>query len=92
MAIPALALATLMFLPDALQVVAAQSLRARGDVWLPSGTHLTSYIVIMMPLAWFLAIPMRLGIMGISWAVVAASFVSAGLLLARFCMLSRRDS
>ena len=89
MAAPALALATLMFLPDALQVVAAQALRARGDVWLPSGTHLTSYILVMMPLAWFLAIPMRLGIIGISWAVIAASFVSAGLLLARFWSLSR---
>lgn len=90
MAAPALALATLMFLPDALQVVAAQSLRARGDVWLPSGTHLTSYILIMMPLAWFLAIPMHMGIIGISWAVIGASFVSAGLLLTRFWILSRR--
>lgn len=90
MAVPALALATAMFLPDALQVVCAQSLRARGDVWLPSGTHLTSYILIMMPLAWFLGIPMHMGIIGISWAVIVASFVSAGLLLARFWILSRR--
>ena len=90
MAAPALALATAMFLPDSLQVVAAQSLRARGDVWLPSGTHLTSYIVVMMPLAWFLAIPMHMGIIGVSWAVVVASFISAALLLVRFRMLSRR--
>lgn len=90
MAAPALALACLFFAPDALQVVAAQALRARGDVWLPSFTHLASYIGVMMPLAWFLAIPMKLGIMGITWAVIAASFVSCGLLLGRFWMLSRR--
>jgi MATE family multidrug resistance protein len=89
MAIPALALSCLMYLPDSLQVVTAQALRARGDVWLPTGTHLTSYIFLMMPLAWWLGIPMHMGIVGIAWAVVVASFVSAGFLLSRFWMLSR---
>ena len=41
-----------------------------GDVWLPSFTHLAAYIGIMMPLAWFLAIPMKMGIMGIVWACI----------------------
>ncbi|WP_309088574.1 MATE family efflux transporter [Phenylobacterium sp.] len=90
MAAPALALSCLFFFPDALQVVAAQALRARGDVWLPTYTHLASYIAIMMPLAYWLAIPMRLGINGIVWAVIVASFVSCALLLGRFWMLSRR--
>ena len=89
MAIPALAISCLMYLPDSLQVVTAQALRARGDVWLPTGTHLTSYIALMMPLAWWLAIPAHMGIMGMTWSVVLASFVSAGLLLARFAWLSR---
>jgi MATE family multidrug resistance protein len=91
MAAPALALSCLFFFPDALQVVAAQSLRARGDVWLPTYTHLTSYILVMIPLAWWFAIPLKMGIMGITWAVVIASFISGGLLLARFRILSRRD-
>src|SRR5579859_966049 len=91
MAIPALALSALMYLPDSLQVVTAQTLRARGDVWLPTLTHLTSYIVVMMPLAWWLAIPRGMGIIGITWAVVLASVVSASLLLGRFWVLSRRD-
>lgn len=91
MAIPALILSCLMYLPDSLQVVVAQALRARGDVWLPTGTHLTSYIVIMMPLAWWLAIPQHMGIMGMVWSVVIASFVSGGLLLGRFWMLARRS-
>ena len=91
MAVPALVISCLMYLPDSLQVVTAQALRARGDVWLPTGTHLTSYTVIMMPLAWWLAIPRGLGIAGIAWAVVIASVVSAVLLLTRFWLLSRRD-
>ncbi|MET0273554.1 MAG: MATE family efflux transporter [Phenylobacterium sp.] len=90
MAAPALALACLMFFPDSLQVVAAQALRARGDVWLPTFTHLMSYIALMMPLAWFLAIPMGQGLIGIVWAVVLASVISAVLLLGRFWMLARR--
>jgi MATE family multidrug resistance protein len=89
MAVPALIVTCLMYWPDSLQVVTAQALRARGDVWLPSGTHLTSYIVLMMPLAWWLGIPMHMGIMGVAWAVVIASFISAGFLLTRFWMLSR---
>ena len=91
MAVPALALSALMYFPDSLQVVVAQSLRARGDVWLPTGTHLTSYIAVMMPLAWWLAIPRGMGVMGMAWAVVLASVVSAALLLTRFWLLSRRD-
>jgi MATE family multidrug resistance protein len=92
MAVPAVALACLMLVPDSLQVVAAQALRSRGDVWLPTGTHLTSYILVMMPLAWWLAIPRGLGIMGLVWAILVASVLSGGLLLARFWMLSRRDA
>ncbi|MGH6999031.1 MAG: MATE family efflux transporter, partial [Phenylobacterium sp.] len=44
MAAAALVLSCLFFLVDALQVVIAQALRARGDVWLPTFTHLTSYV------------------------------------------------
>lgn len=90
MAAPALMLSCLFFVPDALQVVTAQSLRARGDVWVPTTTHLASYIGVMMPLAWWLAIPMKMGLMGITWAVVVASFLACGFLMTRFWMLSRR--
>jgi multidrug resistance protein, MATE family len=87
---PALALSCLFLIPDAMQVVVAQSLRARGDVWPPTFTHLASYILVMAPLAWWLAIPKGYGVTGIVIAVIVASFLSAGLLLARFWMLGRR--
>jgi multidrug resistance protein, MATE family len=74
-----------------LQVVTAQALRARGDVLVPSGTHLASYIAVMLPLAYVLAIPLGWGLTGIVTAAIIASYVSAGLLLGRFWMLARRD-
>ena len=90
MAAPAVALSCLFLIPDAVQVVAAQALRARGEVWIPTFTHLASYALVMTPLAWWLAIPMGMGLNGIVWAVVAASFLSAGLLLGRFQWLGLR--
>jgi MATE family multidrug resistance protein len=85
-----LTIACIFLAPDALQVVVAQSLRARGDVLVPTLTHLTSYIAVMMPLAYVLAIGLGQGLAGIVWACVVASFVSATLLLGRFWMLARR--
>jgi MATE family multidrug resistance protein len=86
----ALALCTIFFIVDALQVVAAQALRARGDVWLPTAMHLLSYGLIMIPLGWALAIPLGGGLNGIVWGIIIASFVSAALLLGRWAWLSRK--
>ncbi len=86
-----LALACLMLVPDALQVVIAQALRARSDVLVPTLTHLASYALVMIPLGWLLAIRAHLGISGIIAAIIAASLLSAGLLFGRFWMLARRS-
>ena len=83
------ALGGLFFLPDGLQVVAAQSLRARGDVWVPTAFHLASYAVIMLPLGWLLGEHLRWGVIGAVWAVILASLVSASLLATRFWALGR---
>ncbi len=86
-----LVLACWFLTPDALQVVTAQCLRARGDVLVPTITHLASYILVMAPLGWFLAIRLNWRISGIVIAITVASFLSAGLLLGRFWMLARRN-
>jgi MATE family multidrug resistance protein len=86
---PALVLSCLFFVADGLQVVAANALRARGDVWLPTATHIASYAGVMLPLGWLLALPAGLGLSGIVWAVIVASLLSAGLLLGRFALLAR---
>lgn len=86
----ALLLSCLFYVTDGLQVVAAQALRARGDIWLPTVTHSFSYVVVMVPLAWALAIPAGLGVNGIVWATIVASLSASGLLLGRFFWLGRR--
>ena len=78
-------------LPDALQVVAAQALRARGDVLWPTMTHTASYAALMLPLGWALAHPFHMGLSGCVVAIILASFVAAGLLLARFAQLTLAD-
>lgn len=91
-AVPALLLSCLFFVADGLQVVAAQALRARNDVWLPTAFHLTSYGLIMLPLGWWFAHPAGLGVNGLVWAVIVASLISAGLLCGRFWLLARRTA
>lgn len=91
MAAAALVLSCLFLIPDALQVVTAQCLRARGDVFVPSVTHFVSYVGVMIPASYILAIRMHLGINGLIWAATIASLLSAGLLLGRFWMLRGRD-
>ena len=87
-AAPALALATLFFVADAIQVVAASANRAAGDIWWPTILHFVAYSAIMMPLGWWLA--HEIGVDGLVWAVILASLVSATLLTGRFVRVSRR--
>ena len=85
----AVGLSALFLCPDAIQVVAAQALRARGDVLAPTLTHILSYALVMLPLGWLLTIKLNLGLNGVVLAVVLASLMSAALLLARFWMLDQ---
>ena len=84
-------LAALFFCPDAVQVVAAQALRARADVLAPTVTHVASYALVMLPLGWLLAVKLGWGLNGAVLAVILASLLSAGLLIGRFWMLGRGD-
>jgi MATE family multidrug resistance protein len=86
---PALLLSCLFFLADGLQTVAAQALRARADVWLPTLTHIASYVVVMMPLGWYLALPLGLAVNGLVAAIILASLLSALLLWGRYWQLNR---
>ena len=86
----ALVLACLFFVADALQVVVSMALRARGDILVPAIIHITSYAVVMLPLGWALAHPAGLGLNGIVWAVIIASFLVSTLLLGRFWILAKQ--
>jgi MATE family multidrug resistance protein len=86
----ALLLSCLFFVADGLQVVGSQSLRAQNDIWMPTVTHLASYLFVMMPAGYLFAITMGLGVNGIVWAVIVASLMSASLLWGRFLWITRR--
>lgn len=90
LAVPAITLSCLFFMADGLQTVAAQALRARGDVLVPTVTHVISYALVMLPLGYVLAFPLGLELSGIVWAIIVASLVAAGFLLSRFALLARR--
>ena len=89
-AAPALVLATLFFVADAQQVVAAQANRAAGDVVWPTLMHLLSYGIIMIPLGWWLA--HRIGVDGLVWSVIVASLISGVLLTGRFVRIAKRHA
>lgn len=50
---------------DGLQATASFALRAQGMVWLPSAIHLGSFFVVMIPVCYWLAIPLRRGASGV---------------------------
>lgn len=82
-----LLLSCLFFIPDGLQVVAAQALRARKDIVAPTVIQYLSYGAIMIPLGYLFCLYFGIGVNGLVWAVIAASWVSGPLLAARFIRL-----
>ena len=85
----ALLLSCLFFVADGLQVVGAQACRAQSDVWVPTYTHLASYILVMMPLGYGLGVVVGMAVNGLVWSIIVASLMSAVLLWARFLWLTR---
>jgi len=86
----ALVLCCLFYIADGLQVVAAQVLRSRSDVLTPTMSHIFAYAIFMVPAGYVLAVTWGYGLNGIVYAVIAASFLAAGLQVGRFAWLARR--
>ncbi|MFA7441611.1 MAG: MATE family efflux transporter [Sphingomonadaceae bacterium] len=90
MASAALVLSCLFYMLDGAQVVTANALRARGDIWFPTGMHCFSYVLVMLPLGWLFAVTLQRGLNGIVEAVIVASLISASGLITRFRLLRGR--
>ena len=84
-----LPIAAAILLPDGGQVVIASALRARGDNWFPTASHIVAYFVVMPPAGYVLGESMGRGVSGLMEAILAASILSAGVLLARQSVLMR---
>jgi MATE family multidrug resistance protein len=76
-------LAALGMFPDGGQVVAASALRARGDNWFPTASHLLAYAAVMPALAYWLSERQAQGVAGLMLAILVASVLSCGILIAR---------
>jgi MATE family multidrug resistance protein len=85
-------LCALVLLPDGGQVVAAAALRGRGDNWFPTASHILAYVIVMPPLAFWLAETLGRGVQGQMEAILLASILSVGVLIARHAWLTRRGS
>jgi MATE family multidrug resistance protein len=87
--IAAMWVVALMLIPDGAQVVMASALRARGDNWFPTASHVLAYALVMPALGFWLGETQGLGVAGLFWAIVWSSIISAGILIARWWVLAR---
>jgi MATE family multidrug resistance protein len=83
-------IAALILHPDGAQVVTASALRARGDNWFPTFSHIFAYAGVMPVLGFWLAEHRGMGVAGLLFAIFWSSILSAGVLLARWWALTRR--
>lgn len=89
--IPAVALAAWVLMADGGQAVMANALRGRGETWVTTACHVFSYLLVMVPLSWFLALPAGRGVIGLLEGIFIASIISLMLLGGRFQWLAMRD-
>jgi MATE family multidrug resistance protein len=75
--------------PDGAQVVTASALRARGDNWFPTWSHIFAYALVMPLLGYWLTERQGMGVAGLLFAIFWASVASAAVLLWRWWSLSR---
>lgn len=75
-------LAALATVFDGVQATASFALRAQGMVWLPSAIHLGSFFVVMIPVAYWLAITLGRGAAGVLEGAFVGVFVAGVLQVA----------
>lgn len=78
--------------PDGAQVVIASALRARGDNWFPTFSHVLAYAIVMPVLGYWLAERQDMGVAGLLFAIFWSSVLSAVVLVLRWRVLARRPA
>jgi MATE family multidrug resistance protein len=77
-----------IFVPDTAQVVLGQVVRALGDAWVPVAAYAASFVVLMVPLGWWLTGPGGWDERGLVVAIVAACLLATALLIWRLRALT----
>ena len=75
-------LAALATIFDGLQATASFALRAQGMVWLPTLIHVGSFLVVMIPVCYWLGITQGGGALGVLQGAMAGVFVAGALQVA----------
>jgi MATE family multidrug resistance protein len=83
------AIVALFLVADGGQVVMTFALRGAGDAWVPTAIHLMSFLVVMIPAAWFLAFPMGLGARGLVLSIALGAGAALLALSLRFWLVTR---
>lgn len=82
-------IAALVLAPDGGQVVTSSVLRARGDNWFPTFSHILAYAVVMPIMGYWLAEHLGMGVAGLLFAIFWASVLSVAVLMLRWWALTR---
>jgi multidrug resistance protein, MATE family len=72
-AVPAIAFAALVAFFDGGQATITMGLRGLGETWWPTALQAVAYLVIMLPLCWYLGITLGRGLIGLLEATLLAS-------------------
>jgi multidrug resistance protein, MATE family len=89
-AVPAIAFAAFVTLFDGEQATITMGLRGLGETWWPTALQAIAYLVLMLPLSWYLAMVMGRGVIGLLEATLVASVFAVGAQSVRFGWLTRR--
>ncbi|MEM6677972.1 MAG: MATE family efflux transporter [Pseudomonadota bacterium] len=85
-----LAFSILVFIPDSLQVVAGQAVRALGDAWIAIGIYAIAFVALLIPLGVWLALETPLAEKGLLLAIALVCILAFFLMAWRFAVLARR--
>ena len=83
------AITALVFVPDSLQVVMGQAIRALGDAWVAIAAYIASFVVLMIPLGWYMITEQGWNERGLAFAVAVACVLATILLCWRFRALTK---
>lgn len=81
--------AAFIFVPDTLQVVMGQANRALGDAWVPLAVYVLSFVVLMIPLGWWLVTHGGWDERGLALSIAVSCALATVLMAWRFQVLTR---
>ena len=90
-AAPLITFCSIVIIADGGQAVMVNALRGAGGIWAPALIQNFSFMLVMVPLGWWLAINNSSGAIGLYEAILIATILSLLLLSLRFMRVSRKS-